>query len=238
MHALTRVVFVPQASRSAARSGSPVPALRTHLKSQIRLFADDCTIFREIASRKDCEVLQSDVHKLYRWTCKWQLHLNLSKCKALCISNKRTPPTYTYHLSGAALEWVDSISYLGVKITCKLCWSDHISSAAAKANHILSLLRRSMYGCCKEAKKRAYVALVRPHLEYCSPVWNPHLKKDCDKLEMLQKRAAHWAYCQWDHHTYTWSHTYEEACKHLKLKTLESRRRMLLCAKFIKLSIT
>ena len=93
----------------------------THLKSQIRLFADDCTIFREIASREDCEVLQSDVHKLYQWTCKWKLHLNLSKCKALCISNKRTPPTYTYHLSGAALEWVDSISYLGVKITRKLC---------------------------------------------------------------------------------------------------------------------
>ena len=28
-----------------------------HLKSQIRLFADDCTIFREIAGREDCEVL-------------------------------------------------------------------------------------------------------------------------------------------------------------------------------------
>ena len=31
-----------------------------------------------------------------------------------------------------------------------------------------------MYGCNKEA--RAYVALVCPHLEYCSPVRNPHLK--------------------------------------------------------------
>jgi len=56
-----------------------------------------------------------------------------------------------------------------------------------KANHILSLLRRSMYGCSKEVKKRPYVALVRPHLEYCLPVWNPHLKKDCDKLESAEK---------------------------------------------------
>ena len=92
-----------------------------------------------------------------------------------------------------------------------------------------------MYGCSKEAKKRAYVALVHPHLEYCSPVWNPHLKKDCDKLERVQKRAARWAYCQWDRHTYTWSHTYEEACKHLKLKTLESRRRMLVLCQVYKI---
>ena len=41
-----------------------------HLRSQIRLFADDCTIFREIAGREDCEVLQSDLHELYQWTCK------------------------------------------------------------------------------------------------------------------------------------------------------------------------
>ena len=173
--------------------------------------------------RSYCE----DLHELYQWTCKWQLHLNPSKCKALCISNKRIPPTYSYHLSGTTLEWVNSITYLGVKITHKLCWSDHITSTAAKANRILSLLRRSMYGCNKEAKKRAYVALVRPHLEYCSPVWNPHLKKDCDKLEKVQKRAARWAYCRWDSHTYTWSHTYEEACKQLKLKTLDIRRTML-----------
>ena len=42
-------------------------------------------------------------------------------------------------------------------------------------------------------KKRAYVALVRTLLEYCSPVQNPHLKKDCDKLESMQKQAAHTA---------------------------------------------
>ena len=146
--------------------------------------------------------------------------------KSAVISKKLRPH---HHLSGAVLEWVDSIPYLGVKITRKLCWSDHIPSAAAKANRILSLLKRSMYGCSKEAKKRVYVTLVRPHLEYCSPVWNPHLKKDCDKLERVQKQATRWAYCQWDCHTYTWSHTYEKACKHLKLKTLESRRMMLLC---------
>ena len=63
----------------------------------------------------------------------------------------------------------------------------------------------------------------------------PTPEEGCDKLERVQKRAACWAYCQWDRHTYTWSHTYEEACKHLKLKTLESRRRMLLLCQVYKI---
>ena len=89
-----------------------------------------------------------------------------------------------------------------------LGWRSHANCAEqitlpvllpCKVNRILSLLRRSMYGCSMEAKKRAYIALVHPHLEYCSPVWNPHLK-DWDKLVKVQKRAACWEYCRWDHH--------------------------------------
>ena len=72
------------------------------IESQTRLFADDCTIFRDVVGREDCEALQSDLHHLYQWAHKWQLHLNLSKCKALCISNKQIPPTYSMecHSSG------------------------------------------------------------------------------------------------------------------------------------------
>jgi len=34
-----------------------------------------------------------------------------------------------------------------------------------------------------------YLALVRPHSEYASQVWNPHLQKDIDQLERVQKIA-------------------------------------------------
>ena len=35
-----------------------------------------------------------------------------------------------------------------------------------------------------------YKSLVRPHLEYASPVWSPYLKKYKKAIENVQKRAT------------------------------------------------
>ena len=93
------------------------------------------------------------------------------------------PPMHAYRLNNVAVEWVDTFMYLGVTIHPKLRWSDHITDVATKANGILNLLRRSMYGCSRSSKYQAYSALVRPHLEYCAPIWSPHQLNDCDRLE-------------------------------------------------------
>ena len=93
----------------------------------------------------------------------------------------RSPPNTTYYINNVPLEWVSEFTYLGVKITSNLSWRGHILAKTTKANRTLNLLRRTMYSG-EGAKKRAYEALVRPQVEYCSAVWNPHLKKDVDVL--------------------------------------------------------
>ena len=60
----------------------------------------------------------------------------------------------------------------------------------AKANRNLGFLRRNLQIQNRHIKEMAYKGLVRPVIEYCSPVWNPHQQKYIDKIEMVQRRAA------------------------------------------------
>ena len=41
-----------------------------------------------------------------------------------------------------------------------------------------------------DVKSKAYVTLVRPQLEYASFAWNPCTKRNINKIEMVQHRAA------------------------------------------------
>ena len=38
--------------------------------------------------------------------------------------------------------------------------------------------------------KQLFVAIVRPHLEYGDPIWNPHSKEQITLIENVQRRAT------------------------------------------------
>ena len=101
---------------------------------------------------------------------------------------------------------------------------------------MLNLLRRTMYGCTRDAKISAYTALVCPHLEYCAPVWAPHQLKLIGKIENIQKRAARWV-CgvTWNPDGYGWSRSYPDLCSELHSMTLEQRRRFLIHCQMYKI---
>ena len=88
------------------------------------------------------------------------------------------------------MENVDRIKYLGVTITNDLRWNTHVGNICTKANRTLGFLRRNISSCLRDVKEMAYKGLMRPILEYGSPVWDPSGKTLQDELEKVQNRAA------------------------------------------------
>ena len=91
-------------------------------------------------------------------------------------------------------------SYLGVMIDDKLSSNQHIDGMSQKATNLLNLCLRNLHMCSKEVKNSAYNMIFRPHLEYASACWNPYTKRNIDKLEAAQRRAAKFVLTIYDYH--------------------------------------
>ena len=102
------------------------------INSNIRLFADDSILYREIQTPKDHDILQTDLNKLSEWATKWQINFNIAKCHLLRITKKRKPSHFTYTITNQPIFQVESHPYLGITIDSKLSWSTHIHSTTSQ----------------------------------------------------------------------------------------------------------
>jgi hypothetical protein len=160
------------------------------VSSNVRLFADDAIVYREIKDHEDSLSLQHDLDALREWEKTWQMSFNAAKCHTMHVSHKQKPLIYNYKMGDHPLTAVDHHPYLGVELSKDLNWSTHINQTSNKANKILGLLRRNLHSCSKSVKESAYKSLVRPRLEYSGAVWDPFNNNNKTTLEKVQRRAA------------------------------------------------
>ena len=164
--------------------------LPQHVTSEVRLFADDCLLYRAVRTPEDHHALQRDLEHLHAWSLTWGMSFNATKCYVMAITNKKQPSSFLYSLGGRVLSKVPSTTYLGVTLREDLQWETHTTGITAKANRTLGFLRRNLRYCPKQLRELAYYSLVRSRLEYASIVWDPYLAKDITKLDNVQRRAA------------------------------------------------
>ena len=116
------------------------------------------------------------------------------------------------------LEMVECYCYLGVLVTSKLSWADHIEQISAKTRKLVGMLHRKYSDT--ETPRCIYLTCIQPHLEDACQLWDPYTHKATEILESVQKFACKVFLKQWNM-------LYDDMLKTLNIPSLSIRRKYL-----------
>ena len=189
-------------------------------ETNIALYADDTKIWRKIKCVRDCNILQKDINSLHTWSILNKMKFHPQKCKVLSVTLTNTVyyilpfDRYTYCLDDIPLDYVETEKDLGVHVTTKLNWKEHVYFLCSKANRMLGLVKRTCEFVKKADQKRIfYLSLVNSQFNHCSQIWRPCSIELLNKIERVQSRAIKWILSE-QNATYT-SIGYFQKCKTL-----------------------
>src|SRR5207248_2595359 len=104
----------------------------------IKLFADDVKVFREITDDSSGRIIQSCLDNISRWSNDWQLSLSPTKCAILSIGYKGF--SFHYKLNDIAIQCVNSFRDLGITIDEFLSFDSHISMICSTSSQRAALI--------------------------------------------------------------------------------------------------
>lgn len=161
--------------------------------SNIYLYADDLKLYQEINSEESVNSSQSKLDKMYDWTRYSLLRFHPQKCVVMRLgeNTKKLGNINSYYaMDETRVKIVDTEKDLGIIFDSHMSFDEHITTVVKKANSIAGMIRRTFVHLDKNMFKTHFSSMVRPHLEYGAPIWNPHLRKHITTIENVQRRAS------------------------------------------------
>ena len=110
--------------------------LPDNIRSSVRLFADNCILYRNIHSIQDYFILQEDLTSLGQWEAIWQMKFNVAKCHSMRVTRHQhqnrfsliTPFTIKLWKTFSQQNTLSSIT-----ISHNMDWGQRISEISSKA---------------------------------------------------------------------------------------------------------
>jgi len=115
-------------------------------------------IFKKVRDNIDCKALQRDLDNVVMWAQKWQMDVNVKKCKVMHVGSR---------LLAVSTTWEETLEMdLVVCILAETKCFQQCRYAVNKANKVVDMIRRTII--CKDPKimLKLYKTLVNPHVEY------------------------------------------------------------------------
>ena len=124
---------------------------------------------------------------------------------------------HNYTMANQQLIAAEEQRDLGITITRGLKWQKQTEKSCKTANRVLIFIARNFNYKSTELMLPLCKSLVRPHLECAVQFWSPHLHRDIDKMEKVQRKATKMI-------PEFRNHSYQQRLKDLKLISLVQRR--------------
>ena len=162
--------------------------------SKIKLFADDTLIYitckpNELSSTID--LLNEDLSCINKWLCYSKLSLNVSKSKAMLITNNKSismPKAIV--LNNQEIEVVSDIKYLGVIVDSHLTFDSHFDYILKKLNSKFYVMKRCEHKLNFDSKKLYVSSLVNSHFNYCASILFLLKDTQIDEFQKVLNRFA------------------------------------------------
>jgi hypothetical protein len=201
-----------------------------HPDVKIKKFADDTKLYITYSAQAAVPAaskLQTSLDALLTWCNRWLMQLNFAKCNVMYLGNHN--PHAAYSLNGHTLAGASTVRDLGIAVSDSGRLSQHCLNVAAHARRLTGLMLRTFRSRKRSVIMPILTSIIRPVVEYATPVWNPCLQKDIAELESIQRKVTK---CIEGLHGLP----YTERLQRLELPTLETRRLyydMLECYKIV-----
>ena len=161
-----------------------------------RMFADDTNISYAANTLSELEnVINSELKNLKYWLEANKLSLNIAKTEFMIIGSRQRMHAHSNEninidLDGNVIKQVDKAKSLGLIIDKNLSWSNHIDMKCKKISSAIGALKRIRHFISMQTAIEIYNAIIQPHFDYCSPVWDEFNATLREKMQKLQNRAA------------------------------------------------
>ena len=159
------------------------------------IYADDLVVLS-----KSKNGLQNCLNKLYEWSKKWLMEINMKKTKIMILQkhNSKKSQNLNFLLGNSSVDITNEYTYLGVKLTSNAKFSIAQQQLSEKAMDALYKIQRhlDLHALTSKIAIKIFDSIISPILLYGSEVWGAYAKNDFKKWDKTPIEKTHLKFCK------------------------------------------
>ena len=168
--------------------------LEEGIKSSIRFFADDTSLFSIVYDPKiSAEELNLDLKLISQWAEQWKMSFNPDPTKPAeeIVFSRRTNPQDHPPLfyNNAMVKQVNEHKHLCLTLDSRLTFANHITEKILKARKGVGVIKYLSSYLPVKTLDQIYKMYVRPHLDFCDVIY--HIP-EIESLFSSSLKLSHW----------------------------------------------